>query len=114
MGRSEWGIAAAMVFVLAVANFTVPVLFQVRVFTEAFWIRFNTRFDVAGAMAVGWPLWVLPILFLLVWKPGAWIWPRVEPDAPPSVWGQALGDRGSGDLGWDRHVSGTTASPRGD
>lgn len=91
MGRTEWGIATAMVFVLAVANFTVPVLFQVRVFTEAFWIRFNTRFDVVGAMAVGWPLWVLPILFLRFWKPGSWTWPRIESEAPASAWGQALG-----------------------
>ena len=91
MGRAEWGVAAAVVFVLAVANFTVPVLFQVRVFTESFWIRFNTRFDIGGAMAVGWPLWVLPILFLLIWQPGSWTWPRIESEAPASAWGQALG-----------------------
>jgi ABC-type Fe3+ transport system permease subunit/sugar lactone lactonase YvrE len=91
MGRSEWRIAATVVFVLAVANFTVPVLFQVRVFTEAFWIRFNTQFDTAGAMAVGWPLWVLPFVCVLFWRRGSWAWPRVELATPPAVWRHALG-----------------------
>lgn len=95
MGLSEWRIAATVVFVLAVANFTVPVLFQVRVFTEAFWIRFNTQFDAVGAMSVGWPLWVLPFVFLLVWGLGSWTWPRVELSPPHLAWRQALG-------GWAR------------
>ena len=102
LGRSEWWIAATVVFVLAVANFTVPVLFQVRVFTEAFWIRFNTQFDAPGALAVGWPLWVLPFVFLLLGRWRSWAWPRFELAPSASVWRQALG----GWVGVSRFVAG--------
>ena len=42
-GRPALRVGATLVLTLALANFTVPTLFQVRVFTEEFWIRFNTE-----------------------------------------------------------------------
>ncbi len=57
---------APLLLVLALANFTIPTLFQVRVFTEAFWVRFNTRLDPWDALSVAWPLMVLPLLLLIL------------------------------------------------
>jgi ABC-type Fe3+ transport system permease subunit len=48
--RAELIVASVINITLTLANFTVPILFQVRVFTEEFWIRFNTQFDLAGAL----------------------------------------------------------------
>ena len=62
----ELRVAVVVTLALSLANFTVPTLFQVRVFTEEFWIRFNTQFDLPGALAGSWPLLLLPPL-LLVW-----------------------------------------------
>ncbi len=76
--RSELIVAAAITLTLALANFTVPVLFQVRVFTEEFWIRFNTQFDLAGALRATWPLLLLPLgLFWLVRRRDL-VWPRLH------------------------------------
>ncbi len=60
---------APLLLVLALANFTIPTLFQVRVFTEAFWVRFNTRLDPWDALSVAWPLIVLPLLWLFLPQP---------------------------------------------
>ncbi len=72
---TELRVAATITLALSLANFTVPTLFQVRVFTEEFWIRFNTQFDLPGAIAGSWPLLLLPPL-VLVWiarHPVSWI-----------------------------------------
>lgn len=55
---------APLVLVLSLANFTLPTLFQVRVFTEAFWVRFNTQMDPWAALATSWPLLIVPVLVL--------------------------------------------------
>jgi len=74
--RSEWVAVALVILSLALANFTVPVLFQVRVFTEEFWIRFNTQLDVAGAFRAAWPLALVPLGLLWVLRRHPVSWPQ--------------------------------------
>lgn len=80
--RAELLVAAAVTLTLALANFTVPTLFQVRVFTEEFWIRFNTQFDTAGALRASWPLTVIPLGLLLFLRNREVSWPRWQASAP--------------------------------
>ncbi|HTH48698.1 MAG TPA: 6-bladed beta-propeller [Candidatus Limnocylindria bacterium] len=74
--RGELGVAFVVTLALALANFTVPTLFQVRVFTEEFWIRFNTQFDTVGALRAAWPLLLLPLALLALMRGREVSWPR--------------------------------------
>ena len=87
----EMVVAAVMVLTLALANFTVPVLFQVRVLTEEFWIRFNTQLDVAGAFGAAWPLLVVPWVLLMVLRRRGIAWPRWQKPIPAGLFRQRLG-----------------------
>ena len=60
--------AAVLVFVLALANFAIPAIFQVKVFTAEIWLRFSTNFDHLGAAVASLPVVVVPVL--------AWFWLR--------------------------------------
>lgn len=99
--RAELTVAAAVTLTLALANFTVPVLFQVRVFTEEFWIRFNTQFDLAGALRATWPLLLLPMGLFWLLRRHEIAWPRLHRAGLPPMLAQQLG-------GW-RHSSLTFA-----
>jgi ABC-type Fe3+ transport system permease subunit/DNA-binding beta-propeller fold protein YncE len=89
--RGELGVAFVVTLALALANFTVPTLFQVRVFTEEFWIRFNTQFDTAGALRATWPLLVLPLAVLGLLRKREFLWPRRQPGLEPGLLRQQLG-----------------------
>jgi len=89
--RGELQVAAAVVVTLALANFTVPVLFQIRVFTEEFWIRFNTQLDLSGALRSTWPLLVTPVVLLLLIRRQSVPWPRWRQDLEPQRLRRALG-----------------------
>ena len=96
----ELRVAFAVTLALALANFTVPTLFQVRVFTEEFWVRFNTQFDLGGALLAAWPLLLLPpvVLFWVVRQHVSW--PRLAPSIEPSVFRRHLGTVTSLAVGW--------------
>ena len=79
----ELRVALSVTLALALANFTVPTLFQVRVFTEEFWIRFNTQFDLPGALAGSWPLLLLPPVLLLWLRRHAVAWSRDDASLDP-------------------------------
>ncbi|HRI16078.1 MAG TPA: ABC transporter permease subunit, partial [Verrucomicrobiota bacterium] len=100
--RAESIVAAAITLVLALANFTVPTLFQVRVFTEEFWIRFNTQFDLNGALRATWPLLVVPVLLLLFLRGRSVSWPRRQVSLPPELLRHQLG----GIATWARYLGG--------
>ncbi len=89
--RAELGIAFVVTLALALANFTVPTLFQVRVFTEEFWIRFNTQFDTAGALCAAWPLLLLPLGLLVLLRGHAVTWPRRQTSIEPGLLRRQLG-----------------------
>ncbi len=96
----ELRVAVAVTFALALANFTVPTLFQVRVFTEEFWVRFNTQFDLAGALLAAWPLLLLPPAVLLWVGRQRISWPRLVPALDPAVFRQHLGPVTSAASAW--------------
>jgi ABC-type Fe3+ transport system permease subunit/DNA-binding beta-propeller fold protein YncE len=83
--------AFVVIFVLSMANFTIPTLFQVRVFTEEFWIRFNTQFDLPGALAAAWPLLLFPALLLAVPMGRSVVWSRSALAIPPALLRSRLG-----------------------
>ena len=59
LARTALAQAAVLTFVLALNNFAVPAILQVKVFPAEMWVRFNTTFDTAGALLLSWPwLWV--------------------------------------------------------
>lgn len=76
---------------LAFSNFTVPTLFQIRVFTEEFWIRFNTGGDPWKALEQTWPMFVVPLILLPWLKPREFSWPRRNPTLPASLIRNRLG-----------------------
>ena len=63
----------ALNFILALNNFSVPVLLQTKVYTEEVWLAFSTRFDYISALKLSWPLILGPIvlLALLRFRPAA-------------------------------------------
>ncbi len=68
--------SAAIVFALALNNFAVPTILQVKVFTSEVWVQFNTNLDSAGALRLGWPLLVTPLLLLILVRRSEVPWPR--------------------------------------
>jgi ABC-type Fe3+ transport system permease subunit/DNA-binding beta-propeller fold protein YncE len=62
--RPAVGLAAALSFVLALNNFSIPVLLQTKVYTEEVWLAFSTRFDYATTLKLSWPLVMGPLLLL--------------------------------------------------
>jgi ABC-type Fe3+ transport system permease subunit/DNA-binding beta-propeller fold protein YncE len=83
--------AAVLTFVLALNNFAVPAILQVNVLPALVWIRFSTAFDTLGALRLGWPLVVGPLL-LLVWFSRREIpWPHLEASVPDKLFRQQLG-----------------------
>ena len=87
----ELGVAAVTTLALALANFTVPTLFQVRVFTEEFWIRFNTQFDTLGALRAAWPLLLLPLALLVLMRGRDMTWLRRRPAIDADLLARQLG-----------------------
>ena len=83
--------AAVLTFVLALNNFAVPAILQVKVFPAEMWLRFNTNFDTAGALRLSWPLVLAPLL-LLAWLARSEIpWPRLEGPVPARLFRRQLG-----------------------
>ncbi len=68
--------SAGLVFVLALNQFSVPAILQVRIYPEELWVRFNTTFNHGEALALSWPMVIFPLL-LLAWLARHPInWPR--------------------------------------
>ena len=78
MGRVAAGQAAVLTFVLALNNFSVPVILQVRVFPEELWLAFTTRLDETGAWTASWPLIVAPLILVACLRRADIAWPRRE------------------------------------
>jgi ABC-type Fe3+ transport system permease subunit/DNA-binding beta-propeller fold protein YncE len=85
------GQGAVLVFVLALNNFAVPAILQLKVFPAEVWVRFNTTFDTAGAFALSWPMVVAPMLVLLWLARRGIPWPHVEATVEPRLFRQQLG-----------------------
>jgi len=91
LARNALAQAAVLTFVLALNNFAVPAILQVKVFPAEMWVRFNTSFDTLGALELSWPL-VLGPLLLLLWLSRQEIpWPRLEGPVSPKLFRRQLG-----------------------
>ena len=66
LARGALAQSAILTLVLALNNFTVPAILQVKVFPAEMWIRFNTELTTSGALKLCWPLVIGP-LFLVFW-----------------------------------------------
>ncbi|HLH53139.1 MAG TPA: ABC transporter permease subunit, partial [Verrucomicrobiae bacterium] len=94
LARPAMGQAALILLVLALNNFAVPAILQVKVFPAEMWVRFNTTFDTWGALKQSWPLLLGP-LALLTWFTNREVsWPRRQELVPPALFRRQLG------LGW--------------
>ncbi|HEV2391253.1 MAG TPA: 6-bladed beta-propeller [Verrucomicrobiae bacterium] len=83
--------AAVLTFVLALNNFSVPAILQVKVFPAESWILFNTTFDSWGALRMAWPLIAGPFL-LLLWLSRRQIpWPHWSMPVPAPLFRRQLG-----------------------
>jgi ABC-type Fe3+ transport system permease subunit/DNA-binding beta-propeller fold protein YncE len=78
VARTAVAQAAVLTFVLALNNFAVPAILQVKVFPAEMWVRFNTTFDTLGALQLSWPLVVAPLVLLWWFARREFPWPRTE------------------------------------
>jgi ABC-type Fe3+ transport system permease subunit/DNA-binding beta-propeller fold protein YncE len=62
--RSAVFYSLALTFVLALNNFSIPVLLQTKVYTEEIWLAFSTRFDYLATLKLSWPLILAPLVLL--------------------------------------------------
>ena len=91
LGRTALAQAAVLTFVLALNNFAVPAILQVKVFPAELWVRFNTTFDTVAALQLSWPLVVAPLLLLLWFARREFPWPRTEGRVSAKLFRQQLG-----------------------
>jgi ABC-type Fe3+ transport system permease subunit len=91
LGRTALAQAAVLTFVLALNNFAVPAILQVKVFPAEVWVRFNTTFDTVGALQLSWPLVVAPLVLLLWFARRGLPWPRTEGPVSSRLFRQQLG-----------------------
>ena len=83
--------AFVLTLVLALNNFAVPSILQVKVLPAEMWIRFATAFDSPGVLRMSWPL-VLGPLVLLAWLTRREIpWPRLQATVSARTFRRQLG-----------------------
>jgi len=67
-----------LTFVLALNNFAVPAILQVKVFSAEVWLQFSTNFDYAAALRLSVPLVLAPLVLLLWLRRREIAWPRQD------------------------------------
>jgi ABC-type Fe3+ transport system permease subunit/sugar lactone lactonase YvrE len=93
LARDALAQAAIVTFVLALNNFAVPALLQLKVFPVEVWVNFNTTFNYAGAVQMSWPLVLAPLVLLFWLRRREISWPRLDGTAPGRVFRRQLGAR---------------------
>ncbi|MGZ4961461.1 MAG: 6-bladed beta-propeller [Limisphaerales bacterium] len=68
IARSAIVQSTVVTFVLALNNFAVPAILQVKVFPAETWLSFNTKFDYGEALRLGWPMILCPVLLLIAFR----------------------------------------------
>lgn len=91
IARGAMAQAAVLTFVLALNNFAVPALLQVKVFPAEAWVDFNTTFNSLGALETSWPMILMPILLLVWFRRREVAWPQVESPVSAKLFRQQLG-----------------------
>lgn len=91
LARGALGQAAVLTFVLALNNFGVPAILQVKVFPAEVWVLFNTTFNSLAALQMSWPLILVPLLLVIFFRHREVAWPRVEGPVPARLFRQQVG-----------------------
>lgn len=84
-------VAAALTFVLALNQFSVPAILQVKVYPAEIWLRFNTAYDARGALLMSWPLLLAPALLLAALRARRFRLPHGEGGASAGAFRNRLG-----------------------
>ena len=85
--------ASVLVFVLALNNFAVPAILQVKVFPAEAWVQFNTAFDSLAALQLSWPMILVPLLLLIWLRRRSTPWPTLQGPVSAKLFRQQLGAR---------------------
>ncbi len=89
--KNELLLAMAVTFVLALNNFSVPAILQVKVLPAELWVSFNTTFDYATAAKLCWPLVFLPVALLAFARTRRVSWSRFGSVVEPEIFRRQLG-----------------------
>ncbi len=74
MAGPSLGMAGVLTLLLALNQFSIPTLLQVKVLSAELWIRYSTELNALSAFAVGWPLFLIPWMVAIFWKRSPWAW----------------------------------------
>jgi iron(III) transport system permease protein len=69
-------ISMAVVFALALNNFAVPAILQVKVFPAEMWVQFSTNLDTMAALKLSWPMLLVPLTVLAFIRSAEFPWLR--------------------------------------
>ena len=83
--------ASVLTFILAINNFSVPAILQVKVSPAEMWIRFNTEFDTVGVLQLSWPLMIVPLFLLVSFARRGLPWPHRQAPVPARLFQRQLG-----------------------
>ena len=100
MARAAVGQSAVLTFVLALNNFAVPALLQVKVFPAEVWVSFNTNLNSAQAFVTSWPLIVAPLILLFLLRSRSIAWPHLEGTLAARTFRRQLGRGWFGSAGF--------------
>jgi ABC-type Fe3+ transport system permease subunit len=89
--RPAFVITAAITFTLALNNFAVPSILQVKTFPAEMWVQFNTNLDASAALQLIWPLLLAPLVLLLALRRIDVPWPRESATNTAPVFRRQLG-----------------------
>jgi len=89
--RNSMAAAVVLTFALALNQFSIPAILQVKVLPVEFWIRFNTNLRVGDALAACWPIIVIPFAALFLLKQTKMRWSAETGPANARAFGRQLG-----------------------
>ncbi|MDB6030568.1 MAG: repeat containing protein [Verrucomicrobiales bacterium] len=91
MARPLIGVALGLTFVLALNNFSVPVILQVKVFPAELWLRYSTQFDYRAVLWFSIPMVLAPAILLWLWPKRAFAWSAKAAAVSPALFRRQLG-----------------------
>ena len=89
--RTPMLLAGALTFVLALNNFAVPAILQVKVFPAEMWVGFSSNFDSLAALKLSLPLIIVPLALLIAFSRADISWPALRGNLPARIFRRQLG-----------------------
>ncbi|NLH72422.1 MAG: ABC transporter permease subunit [Verrucomicrobia bacterium] len=90
-GAQAMAFGLGLVFVLALNNFAVPAVLQVKVLPVEIYVLANTNLDYQGALLLSWPLVAAPLALLACLRHRKIRWPTWTAGVSASVWRANVG-----------------------